>query len=119
MLVVCGIALIAGLALLSIPGFKRTEHRIAREECVRTLAMIEAAKVFYASDNDLKPGAPVTFEQIADHYAEFSKGARFPVLPQGASDLQIGVIGTQPTCLFRGERIYPMPKLLATQPGAA
>lgn len=113
-----GLCIVAGLIALSVPGFARQRHDVRRELCVRTLATIEVAKIYYASDNDLDPGTPVTLEQLAAHGKIFD-AKQIPVLPTGAGDFKIGAIGTQPSCEFAGEVIVPMPQLLTTQPSAA
>jgi competence protein ComGC len=111
------VCIIAGLILLSIPGFAKQREDIRREVCVRTLATILAAKVHYASDNDLAPGTPITMEQLTQHGKTFD-AQHIPLLPIGAGDLRIGTVGEQPSCEYGGERLYPMPALIDTIPPA-
>lgn len=111
------VLILAGMVLISIPGFNRERHAVRRELCVRALATIAVAKVAYASDNDLKKGTPVTLEQLAEHGGMFDAKS-IPQLPAGAGELKIGPIGTQPSCVYDGETILAMPHLTSTLPAA-
>jgi hypothetical protein len=115
--IVLMLLIVAGMIALGIPAFHRQRDNIRIEICQRTLARIFAAKVHYASDNDIPPGAQVTLEQLAEHGKIFT-AQDIPGLPLGASDLKIGTIGTQPSCVYDGKTLYAMPDLLATQPPA-
>jgi hypothetical protein len=103
-----------GLIALSSPIINRTRREIRRQACVEELMHIVAAKAYYSVDKDLKDGTPVTLDELIAHGKVIQKP---PVLPEGATDLEINPIGTQPSCVFEGKKIQPITK--SSKPASA
>jgi hypothetical protein len=99
-----GVALVAALIALTIPGVERARVRINRRQCIEDLAHVAAAKENLTVIKGLKIGAPVTMAELAKE-SQILKQA--PTFPDGAK-VEVNVIGTMPTCVYRGETLTPL-----------
>jgi hypothetical protein len=99
-----GMALVAGLIALTVPGAVRRRHQIQRARSIETLAVLTAAKEAVALERGLEKGATPGIEDlIADSKVIEAE----PVFPPGAS-YELKPVGEFPIGVFRGETLTPL-----------
>jgi hypothetical protein len=95
-----------GLVLVNGCGQKReaasenSSEVIHRNACINNLRQIDGAKEQWALEHNKKKGAAVTEADIA----EYIKGNRLPVCPQGGH-YTLGKTGEIPTCSIPGHSL--------------
>lgn len=99
------ILIIIVLVLIGIPGVRHVRHEVETQACVENLVRLATAKEHYVLAHDLKPGAPVTIEQLLQ--SKDLAATEFCPLHGAYS---ANAVGTLPTCSVKGHELPVKPK---------
>ncbi|MCL5270244.1 MAG: hypothetical protein M1457_06795 [bacterium] len=100
-----GLLIFAGMVLISFPGIRRMQRDDMRRDCIENLVRIECAKEQYALDQQLKSGAPCSFDLL---FKDGKNLKRRPICPAGGK-YSVNPIGQLPTCSYPGH-VVPVPE---------
>jgi prepilin-type N-terminal cleavage/methylation domain-containing protein len=100
------VVLIIGILLsIAVPQWMRARENSRSKQCIATLKQIDGAKEFYAIQNSLGNGSPVTMGDLWPAYINQST----PPTCTGGGTIAVNVIGTNPTCTYN---FAPFPHVL-------
>lgn len=104
-LMLLGLLILIGFAMIAIPGQRRNSERQMHERLNRDYMRVLMAKEAWAVHRQLSPGATVTMDELTSH------GQIIKVAPEWPPEttFELGAVGTHPTLTWRGEKVSPLP----------